>query len=70
MAIANITVKVCDKAIKDASTYLSLHNDKLLHKMEQVFASNVQLVEEERAEYGIAQAVQDAIANSLIPVTT
>ena len=46
-AIATVTAKAKDKAIVDATTYLSLHNNTLLHKMEQVFASNMQFMEDE-----------------------
>ena len=46
-AIATVTAKAKYKAIVDARTYLSLHKNTLLYKMEQVFASNMQFMEDE-----------------------
>ena len=43
-AIATATDTAKDEAIEEAFTSLSLHNDNLLHKMEQVFACNMSLM--------------------------
>lgn len=59
--INSATVTAKDKAIGDATSYLSSHNDKLLDKIERVFACNMQLVEDEKDELDIDAAVQRAI---------
>ena len=39
--------------IGDTTTYISLHNDTLIHKMEMVFAENIQMMENTTTEYDI-----------------
>ena len=69
-AINTATVTAKDKAIGDATSYLSSHNDTLLDKMERVFACNMQLMEDEKDEFNVDDAAQHAIKQFLTPATT
>ena len=70
VAIATATATAKDKAIGDATTYLSSHNDTLLDKMEKVFSCNMQLMEDEKDEFNVDKAAHDAIEKFLTPATT
>ena len=41
--ITTVTLKAKDEAVSDTTTYLPLNNNTILHTMEQVFTSNMQL---------------------------
>ena len=60
-AITAATITAKDKAIDEATSYLSIHNDILLNKMERVFACNMQLMEDEKEDFDVNAAVQSAI---------
>ena len=69
-AINAATVTAKDKAIGDATSYLTSHNDTLLDKMERVFACNMQLMEDEKDELDVDAAVQLAIGKCMTAETT
>ena len=68
--INTATATVKDKAVGDATSYLSSHNNVLLHKMKQVFACNMQLMEDNKEDLNVTAAVQTAIEDIIIPETT
>ena len=68
--IKTATATSKDKAIGDATTYLSIYNNALLHQMEQVFACNMQLMEDEKEDFNITAAVQTKIKSIITPETT
>ena len=70
VAIATPTATAKDKAIGEATTYLSSHNDTLLNKMEQVFACNMNLMEKEINNFNVDKVAQNAIDKFLTPATT
>ena len=51
--------------IGDATTYIILHNDTLIHKIEMVFAENIQLMEDTTTKYDIESAACLAIATNM-----
>lgn len=48
--VRNTTTTSTENAIDDATLYLTLHNSKLLQKIETGFAENMQLMEDEKDE--------------------
>ena len=60
-SIKTATTSCTETIIGDATSYITSHNDNLLHKMETVFAENIQLVEDVIEEYDIEAPVRTAI---------
>ena len=67
--IKTVTATSKDKAFGDATTYCLSHNNVLLHQMEQVFACNMQLMEDEKDDFKVMAAVQTKIKNMITPET-
>ena len=55
------TTERTESIIGDATSYITSHNDKLLHKMETIFAENMQLMDNVTDEYDIKSSVRTAI---------
>ena len=60
-SIKTATTSRTETIIGDATSYITSHTDNLLHKMETVFAENMQLVEDVTDEYDIEASVRTTI---------
>ena len=68
--VHNATTTSTEKAIGDATSYLSSHNSTLLHKMERVFAENMDLMVDEKNNFNVEKVVQQAIEKCMADTPT